>query len=79
MGSQRVQTWLSELDHHHQTGKQIKIQKFEVQFLLNTYLICTSAKGKNLAWNCHMLGLVCIYRYLDISILMWYFPTDPFS
>jgi len=48
-------------------------------FLLNTYLIYTSAKVENLAWNCHMLGLVCIYRFLEISILMWYFPNDPFS
>ena len=46
-------------------------------FLLNTYLIYTSAKVKNHAWNCHMLGLVCIYRFLEIRILIWYFPTDP--
>ena len=27
----------------------------------------------------NMLGLVCIYRFLEVSLLMWYFPTDLFS
>ena len=42
--------------------EKIKVQKFEVQFLLKVYYFHTIIKSKNPKLNHHKSGTVCIYQ-----------------